>query len=601
MGVRRARGRRRRRCSTRSSGWPAGAGRAARARGGRRRARGDRRRPGARRHPRRDRRTARRSAGAPCSPWRRSSTRRTPGPPTSPPPSNAPAPTTTGRSAKPPKTSSPDRPSSTCAIRVRGAAAAHALDGPTRLVRRGVAVDVGVAAPRSRGGGRGGWRASRDGRLVRSTSLAPRRRASSSAARLSASPMPWPRAPLVDDDVLDPRLQPGRDRGTRRASGCRRCARRRGRRTAPSPAIRRSPASTSRPGGGDDDDSCGIRRAKASTSSSVDGRRRSRCRRGHGSRIVPTDGAGLRCRPIDGSRRAQLGSVLEPIVGQVYFSPECHRELRGARLRRQRRASSAASRAARRPGLLHEPRQRARTGAAARSSPPRSACSTRRSSCRASTLGWTKHRRGDDLPGPHRRRHRPAASGSSATSRTASSGPTSCSPAPSSRCARRAAALYAGLAALGIPDDHAGRGRGGAATCCASTAATATSRRGSSAGLDATEIGLLTELYWGLPLRSYSRTRAWTDEQFDAATERLESRGLHRRRCASPTAGRELREAHRGGDRPCRCAPAIDALGDDVDELFAILAPWGVAIRDAKGYPASGPHDLASATAREVG
>ena len=36
--------------------------------------------------------------------------------------------------------------------------------------------------------------ASRDGRLVRLTSLAPRRRASSSAARLSASPTPWPRA-----------------------------------------------------------------------------------------------------------------------------------------------------------------------------------------------------------------------------------------------------------------------------------------------------------------------------------------------------------------------------------------------------------------------
>ena len=47
-----------------------------------------------------------------------------------------------------------------------------------------------------------------------------------------------------------------------------------------------------------------------------------------------------------------------------------------------------------------------------------------------------------------------------------------------------------------------------------------------SAGIDATEIGLLTELYWGLPMRSYSRTRAWTPEQFDAAHDRLRSRGL---------------------------------------------------------------------------
>ena len=38
-----------------------------------------------------------------------------------------------------------------------------------------------------------------------------------------------------------------------------------------------------------------------------------------------------------------------------------------------------------------------------------------------------------------------------------------------------------------------------------------------SAGLDATEVGLLTELYWGLPMRTYVRTRAWSAEQLDAA------------------------------------------------------------------------------------
>jgi hypothetical protein len=40
---------------------------------------------------------------------------------------------------------------------------------------------------------------------------------------------------------------------------------------------------------------------------------------------------------------------------------------------------------------------------------------------------------------------------------------------------------------------------------------------------------------------------------------------------------------------------AIEALGDDADELFVLLAPWGAAVRDAKGYPAAGPHDLADA------
>lgn len=48
----------------------------------------------------------------------------------------------------------------------------------------------------------------------------------------------------------------------------------------------------------------------------------------------------------------------------------------------------------------------------------------------------------------------------------------------------------------------------------------------SVAGFDATEIGLLTELYRGLPLRTYVRTRAWSDADLDAAETRLEQRVL---------------------------------------------------------------------------
>ena len=82
------------------------------------------------------------------------------------------------------------------------------------------------------------------------------------------------------------------------------------------------------------------------------------------------------------------------------------------------------------------------------------------------------------------------------------------------------------------------------------------------------------------------------DEQFDAATERLESRGLDRRRRASPSRAGELREdieVH----TDAQMRPALDALGDDVDELCDLLAPWGERSAAAKGYPAAGPHDLA--------
>ena len=73
------------------------------------------------------------------------------------------------------------------------------------------------------------------------------------------------------------------------------------------------------------------------------------------------------------------------------------------------------------------------------------------------------------------------------------------------------------------------------------------------AGLDATEIGLLSELYWGLPMRSYSRTRAWTDAQFDAAHERLKSRGLVDETSASPTPAAHCASASRCTPT-CRCS-----------------------------------------------
>jgi hypothetical protein len=150
--------------------------------------------------------------------------------------------------------------------------------------------------------------------------------------------------------------------------------------------------------------------------------------------------------------------------------------------------------------------------------------------------------------------------------------------------------LYAGLLSLGLPGDPMGdmwrradllREFRGDAHTAAWTAV----------GLDATEIGLLTELYWGLPLRTYIRTRAWSDEQLDAAEERLVAMGLVADG-AFTEEGRALRDAVEVAT-DAQCAPMVDALGDDLDELVGILNPWGAAIRAAGGYPAQGPHELA--------
>ncbi len=112
-----------------------------------------------------------------------------------------------------------------------------------------------------------------------------------------------------------------------------------------------------------------------------------------------------------------------------------------------------------------------------------------------------------------------------------------------------------------------------------------------SAGLNATQIGLLSELYWGVPMRSYSRTRGWTNDQFDAAAESLQGRGLITADALTAT-GREARELIETVT-DSQMAGAIGALGDDIHELFEILEPWGAAVRAGFGYLRSGPHDLA--------
>ena len=150
--------------------------------------------------------------------------------------------------------------------------------------------------------------------------------------------------------------------------------------------------------------------------------------------------------------------------------------------------------------------------------------------------------------------------------------------------------LFAGLLSLGLPGDPMGdmwrladvlrEYRGDAHTAA-----------WTSAGLDATEIGMLSELYWGLPTRSYVRTRAWSDSDLDAAEARLEQRGLMADHQLTAE-GRQAREAvERATDGPCEVI--IEALGDRAGVLLDLLSPWGEALRAAGAYPPQGPHDLA--------
>jgi hypothetical protein len=156
-------------------------------------------------------------------------------------------------------------------------------------------------------------------------------------------------------------------------------------------------------------------------------------------------------------------------------------------------------------------------------------------------------------------------------------------------------ALTAGLTSMAVPDDRFGP--------VFRSGDILREYRGDShivawvnAGLTAIEIGLLTELYWGLPLRSYSRTRGWSDDQYDEAEALLASKGLIADG-GFTDAGRSLREQVEI-DTDRQMDPVLDALGDDVESLIEVLSAWGATIRAGKGYPASGPHELATAAAR---
>jgi hypothetical protein len=155
--------------------------------------------------------------------------------------------------------------------------------------------------------------------------------------------------------------------------------------------------------------------------------------------------------------------------------------------------------------------------------------------------------------------------------------------------------LYSGLLALDLPDTPVGamwrladRLREYRGDC--HTAAW------TSAGFDAAEIGLLSEQYWGLPARTYVRTRAWSDAELDAAEERLTSRGWLAAGALTDAGRARREEVEVATDAQCR--PIVEALGDDLGELVNILRPWGAAIRAGGGYLASGPHDLAAAAPR---
>ncbi len=104
-----------------------------------------------------------------------------------------------------------------------------------------------------------------------------------------------------------------------------------------------------------------------------------------------------------------------------------------------------------------------------------------------------------------------------------------------------------------------------------------------SAGFTPVEIGLLTELYQGRPLRSHIRIMGWGDDDLDAGEQALASRGLIRDG-ALTDAGRAGSEAVEAATDDA-CAPILTGLDDGLGELVDIVGRWSHRVLSAGGFP----------------
>ena len=143
--------------------------------------------------------------------------------------------------------------------------------------------------------------------------------------------------------------------------------------------------------------------------------------------------------------------------------------------------------------------------------------------------------------------------------------------------------VSSGLLALGIPDDDAMAAFWRAADIVREHRGDSHIAAWIGADLDACEIGLLTDPWRGQPLKSWVRSRGWTDDELEAACERLRSRGLLDVDTLT-TAGFELREdiESRTDDQERRM---VDAISDDADRFFTITDAWAQRVVDGGGYP----------------
>ncbi|MET0461481.1 MAG: hypothetical protein ABW195_19700 [Ilumatobacteraceae bacterium] len=103
-------------------------------------------------------------------------------------------------------------------------------------------------------------------------------------------------------------------------------------------------------------------------------------------------------------------------------------------------------------------------------------------------------------------------------------------------------------------------------------------------GLGPVEMNVLTELWVGMPLGSYTSTRGWSADQIAAAVEGLTGHGSLDDGGELTAAGRAVRDDIEAVTDAME-QPIVDALGRDADVVIAQLDDWSARCIAAGAFP----------------
>jgi hypothetical protein len=104
-----------------------------------------------------------------------------------------------------------------------------------------------------------------------------------------------------------------------------------------------------------------------------------------------------------------------------------------------------------------------------------------------------------------------------------------------------------------------------------------------AAGLDPIEMNVLTELWIGMPLLSYTATRGWSPDAMHRAVARLENRGWIREGGLTDEGLAVRTSIEQRTD--AQEQPIVAALGDRLEEVCARLNHWGQLCIEAGAFP----------------